>query len=102
MRDNKTASLRIAGLLLLPGLLHSVEHTVDKRRRFLSTESFCYFNCFVDGNLGGNIVLKEQLEDGHSQQVPVRGSNPFQPPVGGVSPNSAIDLIEFIEDTANE
>ena len=59
VKGAKTVLLRVAGLLLLTGLLYGIEHTVDKGGGLLSSESFCDFNRFVNGNLGRNIVLKE-------------------------------------------
>lgn len=89
-------------MLFLHGLLNSVKHTVDESGRVLATVSFCYFNCFVYGNLGRDIFLKHQFVYGYSEQVSIRGGNPLQPPVGSIGSDGAIDLVEFFENATEK
>lgn len=101
-QKNLKKLLGVGGVLFLPGLLNSVEHTVNEGGGILATVSFGYFNCFVDGNLGRDIFLKHQLIDRYPEQVSVRGSDSLQPPIGGMGNDGAINLVEFFENTAEK
>jgi hypothetical protein len=68
-----------------------VEDTVDEGRRVLAAEAAADLDRLVDGDRGGDVGPREELEGGEAQEVQVDAREPRQPPVLGALGDERVD-----------